>query len=103
MRCPSILKTALSWNGYFHRFGKMKAFKIILRSFILRNKFSMNTYGLIGKNIDYSFSKNYFNNKFKKEGIENAQYINFDIDNIGELNNIFKRSEEHTSELQSRP
>src|SRR5690554_5453732 len=51
----------------------------------------MNTYGLIGKNIDYSFSKNYFNNKFKREGIENAQYVNFDIDNIGELNNIFKQ------------
>lgn len=51
----------------------------------------MNTYGLIGKNIDYSFSKNYFNNKFKREGIENAQYINFDIDNTGKLNNIFKQ------------
>lgn len=51
----------------------------------------MNTYGLIGKNIDYSFSKNYFNNKFKREGIENAQYINFDIDNISKLNNIFKQ------------
>lgn len=50
----------------------------------------MKTYGLIGKNISYSFSRNYFNNKFKNEDILNSQYINFDIDNLYELNNIFK-------------
>jgi len=50
----------------------------------------MKTYGLIGKNIDYSFSRNYFNNKFKNENILNSQYINFDIDNFSNLNNIFK-------------
>lgn len=50
----------------------------------------MNTYGLIGKNIDYSFSRNYFKNKFEKEKIINCQYINFDIDNTSELNNLFK-------------
>lgn len=49
----------------------------------------MKTYGLIGKNISYSFSRNYFANKFKKENIKNSQYINFDIDNLSELNNIF--------------
>lgn len=49
----------------------------------------MKTYGLIGKNISYSFSRNYFANKFKSEGISNFQYINFDIDNLSELNNIF--------------
>ena len=49
----------------------------------------MKTYGLIGKNISYSFSRNYFANKFKKEDIKNSQYINFDIDNLSELNNIF--------------
>lgn len=49
----------------------------------------MKTYGLIGKNISYSFSRNYFNNKFKNENILNSQYINFDIDNLSELNNIF--------------
>lgn len=49
----------------------------------------MKTYGLIGKNISYSFSQNYFANKFKKEDIKNSQYINFDIDNLSELNNIF--------------
>lgn len=49
----------------------------------------MKTYGLIGKNISYSFSRNYFANKFKKEDVKNSQYINFDIDNLSELNNIF--------------
>jgi len=49
----------------------------------------MKTYGLIGKNISYSFSRNYFNNKFKNESISNSQYINFEIDNLSELNNIF--------------
>lgn len=52
----------------------------------------MKTYGLIGKNIDYSFSRNYFNNKFKKYNILNSQYINFDIDNLSHLNNIFNQN-----------
>lgn len=50
----------------------------------------MKTYGLIGKNIDYSFSRNYFSNKFKKEHIKNIQYVNFDIDKICYVNEIFK-------------
>jgi len=49
----------------------------------------MKTYGLIGKNISYSFSRNYFNNKFKNKNISNSQYVNFDIDNLLELNNTF--------------
>lgn len=49
----------------------------------------MKTYGLIGKNISYSFSRNYFENKFKNEDISNSQYVNFDIDKLSELNNIF--------------
>jgi len=52
----------------------------------------MKTYGLIGKNIDYSFSRNYFNNKFKNDNILNSQYINFDIDNLYKLNNIFNQN-----------
>ena len=40
------------------------------------------TYGLIGKNISYSFSKTYFTQKFSKEGIDNARYLNFDIQSI---------------------
>lgn len=49
----------------------------------------MKTYGLIGKNINYSFSRDYFNNKFNNENILNSQYINFDIYNLSKLNNIF--------------
>lgn len=52
----------------------------------------MKIYGLIGKNISYSFSRNYFNNKFKDENILNSQYVNFDIDNLSELNNIFNKN-----------
>ena len=44
-------------------------------------------YGLIGKNINYSFSKDFFNNKFENEKI-NAVYINFDIKKIEEFKNI---------------
>ena len=45
-------------------------------------------YGLIGKNIDYSFSAKYFQEKFEKEGIINSRYINFDLDKIEDFNNI---------------
>ena len=44
-------------------------------------------YGLIGKNINYSFSKKFFNIKFENEKI-NAVYINFDIKKIEEFKTI---------------
>lgn len=42
----------------------------------------MKTYGLIGKNIDYSFSRKYFNNKFELENCTGVEYVNFDIPTI---------------------
>ena len=36
----------------------------------------MRKFGLIGKNIDYSFSESYFSKKFKDEGIRNVSYEN---------------------------
>ena len=45
----------------------------------------MNTYGLIGKNISYSFSEKYFTEKFQKENILNSQYKTFDLQAITEL------------------
>jgi len=47
-------------------------------------------YGLVGKNIGYSFSKNYFTNKFSKLGYSNREYKNFDISSIEEFNSIIK-------------
>jgi len=47
----------------------------------------MAEFGLIGKDIDYSFSRSYFNEKFKNEGL-NHNYVNFDIDSIDEFSNI---------------
>lgn len=41
-------------------------------------------YGLIGHPLGHSFSKDYFNRKFDAESI-NAEYINYDLENIGEL------------------
>ena len=46
-------------------------------------------YGLVGRNIGYSFSKKFFTNKFKKEKI-NCVYTNFDIQKIEEFKNIIK-------------
>lgn len=46
------------------------------------------TFGLIGKNIDYSFSRSYFSKKFKKLGLSNCDYINYDLKSIEELSTI---------------
>ena len=45
-------------------------------------------YGLIGKNIDYSFSRRYFSEKFEREKIANCSYINFELSSIEEFPSI---------------
>lgn len=45
----------------------------------------MKKLGLIGKNIEYSFSKQYFTNKFEKTGIEDWSYELFSLDHIDQL------------------
>lgn len=47
----------------------------------------MKIYGLIGRNISYSFSKKFFTDKFENEKI-NALYQNFDLDDLNQLKNI---------------
>jgi len=52
----------------------------------------MRRLGLIGKNISYSFSKEYFNLKFQKEAIQETTYSNFDIKDITLFPSIIKET-----------
>ena len=45
-------------------------------------------YGLIGRNISYSFSRGYFKQKFETENLDNCTYENFDLNEIQELNKL---------------
>jgi len=45
-------------------------------------------FGLVGKNISYSFSKGYFLDKFTKLELSNHQYVNFDIEKIEDFSKI---------------
>lgn len=47
----------------------------------------MNNYGLIGKSLKHSFSKEYFKNKFEKLNLENYHYDNYELDDISMLRN----------------
>lgn len=47
------------------------------------------TYGLLGRNIEYSFSRKYFNDRFENEKID-AHYKNFDLQHIDELKQVLK-------------
>lgn len=51
----------------------------------------MDKYGLIGKNIDYSFSKGFFTEKFSTEDIA-ATYQNFDLQEIVEIKKLLKNT-----------
>lgn len=45
----------------------------------------MKRYGLLGRTLNYSFSKNYFAEKFKTLGITDAVYQNFELKTIAEF------------------
>lgn len=49
----------------------------------------MSKFGLVGKNIDYSFSRTHFSTKFDKEELPYS-YVNFDIENISKFPDIIK-------------
>ena len=47
-------------------------------------------YGLVGKDIEYSFSRAYFADKFEQEGIESCSYENFDLERIEAIEAVLK-------------
>ncbi len=49
----------------------------------------MKTYGLIGYKLGHSFSRNFFTEKFKNEGLEGYEYVNFELDSITDFPAIF--------------
>lgn len=49
-------------------------------------------FGLLGRNINYSFSKGYFSEKFKNENFVGCTYENFDIQEISSFPEIIKNN-----------
>ncbi|WP_291868448.1 shikimate dehydrogenase [Maribacter sp.] len=52
-------------------------------------------FGLVGKDISYSFSRGYFKEKFKNLGLDNYSYVNFDLETI----DAFKVIAENTDSI----
>jgi len=52
----------------------------------------MNRFGLLGRNISYSFSQGYFTKKFKDLGLDDHSYENFDIQKIDEFKNVLSQN-----------
>ena len=44
-------------------------------------------FGLLGKDISYSFSRDYFSNKFRVENIQH-KYVNFDLENLSTFKSL---------------
>lgn len=49
-------------------------------------------FGLVGKNISYSFSKGYFGEKFEKLNLKDYSYDNLDIQNIEDFPEFLKQN-----------
>ncbi len=47
-----------------------------------------NLFGLLGRNISYSFSRGYFGGKFKELDLNDYSYVNFDLQDINELSKV---------------
>jgi len=56
----------------------------------------MKLYGLIGYPLSHSFSKEYFQEKFKSENITDAKFEQFEINNIDSLHNLIAENPDLT-------
>ena len=51
----------------------------------------MNRFGLLGRNIAYSYSQAYFTSKFERENISNSIYEIFDFENLDSIVELFQK------------
>ena len=51
-----------------------------------------NKYGLLGKDISYSFSGNYFSKKFEQLNLEGYSYENFDFQDLSNFNKVLDQT-----------
>ncbi len=51
----------------------------------------MRRFGLVGRNIGYSFSRGYFAEKFREMGLSDHSYENFDLADIAEFPELLER------------
>ena len=54
----------------------------------------MKTFGLIGQRLGYSFSKNFFTEKFAKENLPEHEYVNFELNSNEEFPGVFDQGKE---------
>ncbi|OUU49399.1 MAG: shikimate dehydrogenase [Flavobacteriaceae bacterium TMED68] len=54
----------------------------------MRKEKQLKLFGLIGRNIDYSFSKKYFSKKFKKNNLNDCIYSNYDLKEVGDFKKL---------------
>ena len=52
----------------------------------------MKKYGLIGKKLGHSFSRKFFNKKFKQLDLKNHYYENYELENLLELKELIKKN-----------
>lgn len=52
----------------------------------------MKLYGLIGFPLTHSFSKTYFEQKFEKEGIRDCAFENFELEHIGQVEDMLQQN-----------
>ena len=51
----------------------------------------MKRYGLIGRTLTHSFSKNYFTKKFAEEGLKDCEYENFELKTVDEFQPLLSK------------
>ena len=58
----------------------------------MKKEKQLKLFGLIGRNISYSFSRKYFTEKFRKNNLNDCIYRNYDLKEIGEFKKLISSS-----------